>query len=65
MTAAHSAPIATSNQGDTLNAEQTGSCPCGSCHRPCTAQPDTCPEHGPDCDPTDHFEPPTVNGEVL
>ncbi|MEU3432310.1 hypothetical protein [Streptomyces sp. NPDC006863] len=55
--------MTTSNQGDTLIAEQTGSCPCGSCHRPCTAQPDTCPEHGPDCDPTDHFEPPTVNGE--
>lgn len=29
------------------------------------ASKDGCPEHGYDCEPDDHVEPPTVNGEVI
>lgn len=29
------------------------------------AQEHGCPQHGHDCEPDDHFEPPTVDGEVL
>jgi hypothetical protein len=51
-----------------MNATQqqtVGSCPCSSCRTPCFQRPAVCPEHGVDCQPDDHTEPPTVNGEVL
>lgn len=43
-----------------------GGCPCGSCHRPCFDPANTaCPDHRGGCEPDDHIESPTVNGEVI
>ncbi|MCX5138357.1 hypothetical protein [Streptomyces sp. NBC_00338] len=48
-----------------MTADPNGTCPCGSCARPCFTPQTACPEHGQACEPDDHAEPPTVNGEVL
>jgi hypothetical protein len=44
--------------------QPAGSCPCGSCARPCT-EPVTCPDGFGDCHADDHTNPPTVNGEIV
>lgn len=52
-------------QTGTVRGQRLGSCPCGSCLKPCFEQPAVCPDRGAGCEPDDHCEPPTVDGEVL
>lgn len=51
-----------------MPAQANGSCGptgCGSCSTPCFKAPLVCPDHGTNCEPDDHVEPPTVSGEAI